>query len=108
MPGIYKTSAENIGYQLRQLDRSLDGWSNGGKVPDVIKFIADLNPIVSVADGIKTMISGVDIYNQPVKGQYSQGAWKIYSGITGWNNITPRSIIIDQTVPVVLDKTNLP
>jgi hypothetical protein len=46
VPGIYKTSAENIGYQLRQLDRSLDGWSNGGKVPDVIKFIADLNPIV--------------------------------------------------------------
>ncbi|MGC8825349.1 MAG: hypothetical protein ACP5PZ_12300, partial [Bacteroidales bacterium] len=112
IPGIYKTSAENIGYQLRRLDEALDGRTNGGKVPAPVKFIANLNPLVSIPSGVKTIMTGSDIYNQPVKGQYSQGAWMIFSGISGFTSpvppISPKSIIIDQSVPLILDKVNAP
>jgi hypothetical protein len=64
--GMYSNSWDNLGYHLRNLDASLDYTTNGGHIPRGVKFIAELNPLVSIPNAIYMTIEGKNIYNEDV------------------------------------------
>ncbi len=106
IPGPYDDSWRNLKVQLGRLDHALDGYSNGGKIPAPIKFIADINPLIALSNGVKIIVTGNDIYY--VKKNVSQGLWLLISGYLSLNNITLESIVIDQVAPLIIDKIDPP
>jgi len=101
------SSLTNLKYWGNYLDSKLDG-DNGGEAPGFVKFIANLNPLWSIPNGIKVVTTGSDFYNTSYKNPYSEGIWMIYSGCSTFGGLSVGSIIRDQIVPLMIKKTNLP
>ncbi len=109
IPGMYKTSIENLGYQLRQIDRSLDGHYNGGKAPKVMQKFAEINPLIGITNGGFQIFTGRNIHNEQVTGRYVRGTVDIFFSAGSFvygPAITIQSNVIEYlTIPKLIDGT---
>lgn len=109
--GIYKSSLKNLGTKIRNWEsKNLDGRTNGGKTPKIVQIITNvITPQVQLINGIKTFMTGIDIYNQPVYPQYAPGAWNIFAAtldIVG--GLSGMGILIDVVTPIAFDLVSTP
>ena len=117
------SSLENLGAWAREIDSSEGGLIYGGpSKPATIKeqkawnYVRttfqvgmNFNPVFGVGNGISMIITGNDAYEKPVENNITQGVWNIFWGVSGMNGIiTPSTLMLDITVPMAIDKTNLP
>jgi RHS repeat-associated protein len=118
--GPYQTSLENLTNMLENIDNIFVGHTYGSEpssrgeeiflngMQTTMTHLAKINPLVAVDNGFTIIFTGQNIEGQSINNRYSQGTWSIVSGVSCWGDITLTEITLHETVPLIIDKTNLP
>ena len=84
--GIYNNSWDNLGYHMRNFDRSMDGlYNKTHQAPSIMKKLIGIFPPTSVLNGAKTLITGSDIYNNQKNGIIQRGIVPVWNITSPWN-----------------------
>jgi RHS repeat-associated protein len=103
--GPRNNSWENLGAWLREIGSNLDGWRNGGKTPEALQIIADINPLVSLANSRSYFLEGNDIHGNESICPTVSGVYNLLGVRSSFINMTYRSVSRDFIVNKSLTST---